>query len=626
MKRNGLFALWVVALCCAFTQVQPITIYLVGDSTMAQKQVDRRPETGWGEALQQWFDIDHVRVVNLARNGRSTRTFISENRWQEIAMGAKKGDYVLIQFGHNDAAKDRPDRYTPPDEYRANLVRLVNDVRAREATPVLLTPVMRRRFRPSGEFYDSHGEYPDIVRGVAQQMKVALIDMQRRSELVIKQHGAAASKKLFLILQPGEHANYPQGIDDNTHFSSMGAELMAAQVAEGIRELKLPVAQRLRKLPAVQAKLYGIRPELLAEAKRRVAAREAAVLPAYHKLIQDADSALTRGPYTVTSKVHLPPSGDKHDYMSFGPYWWPDSTRPNGLPYIRRDGMVNPASRTNSDVDRKNAMQESVETLALAWYFTGDQRYADHAARLLRTWFIEPATRMNPHLRYGQAIPGITEGRGIGIIDTRHFGRITDAVALLQTSATWTVNDTRGMWEWMAQYLNWLITSQHGKDEAATRNNHGTWYDVQVIALALFTGDTALARKTAESAKTTRIAAQIDNEGWQAEELARTRSLGYSVMNLDGMTRLAELTRHVGVDLWNYTAPNGGSIRKAVERVAPFGDGSQKWPHPQINEFSVAELLPVLRRSIHVYQDASLRRSLDRIDMPTSRVRLLYPL
>ena len=244
---DRVFLVLAATLLCAYTQIRPITVFLAGDSTMAQKLVDRRPETGWGEALQQWFDIDHVRVVNLARNGRSTRTFISENRWQEIATSVKKGDYVFIQFGHNDAAKDRPDRQTPPSDYRANLVRFVNDVRAKEATPVLLTPVMRRRFRAEGEFYDSHGEYPDIVRAVAKELNVPLIDMHRKSEAVIKAYGAADSKKLFLILKPNEHPNYPAGIEDNTHFSALGAELMAEQVAQGIRELDLPIAQRLRQ-------------------------------------------------------------------------------------------------------------------------------------------------------------------------------------------------------------------------------------------------------------------------------------------------------------------------------------------------------------------------------------------
>ena len=225
----------------------PITVYLAGDSTMAEKLPEKRPETGWGEALQGFFDSDKVRIENHAKNGRSTRTFIEENLWQAIVDELKKGDYVFIEFGHNDAAKDRTDRYTPPEDYRKNLVRFITEVRQKDAIPVLLTPVMRRRFDNDGKFQDSHGEYPDIVRAVAAQHKTPLIDMHRKSEEVLKQYGPEESKKLFLQLKPGENANYPNGIQDNTHFSPLGAEIMARLATEGIRELNLGLSKNLKK-------------------------------------------------------------------------------------------------------------------------------------------------------------------------------------------------------------------------------------------------------------------------------------------------------------------------------------------------------------------------------------------
>jgi len=214
----------------------PVSIYLAGDSTMAQKLASRRPETGWGEHLQQYFDMDRARVVNLARNGRSTRTFIEEGRWQEIVDALRPGDFVFIQFGHNDASVERTDRYTPPADYRRNLARFVADVRAKQANPVLLTPVMRRRFDENGAFYDAHGEYPGLVRAVAAELRVPLIDMHRTSEQVLRGYGAEPSKALFLHIPPGTSANYPQGLEDNTHFSPVGAELMAALAVAGIRE------------------------------------------------------------------------------------------------------------------------------------------------------------------------------------------------------------------------------------------------------------------------------------------------------------------------------------------------------------------------------------------------------
>jgi lysophospholipase L1-like esterase len=156
---------------------QPITVYLAGDSTMAEKLPEKRPETGWGEALQQFFEPAKVRIENHAKNGRSTRTFIEEKLWQGIIDKLKKGDFVFIEFGHNDAAKDRSDRYTPPEDYRKNLVRFITEVRDKQATPVLLTPVMRRRFDKDGKCQDSHGQYPDIVRAVASENRAPLIDM-----------------------------------------------------------------------------------------------------------------------------------------------------------------------------------------------------------------------------------------------------------------------------------------------------------------------------------------------------------------------------------------------------------------------------------------------------------------
>jgi len=230
----------------AFAQRSPVTIVLAGDSTMAAKLPDKRPETGWGEMLGGHFKDGAVRVENRAMNGRSTKTFISEGRWQKIIDDLKKGDFVFVQFGHNDESKDKGERYTPPEDYKKNLIRFVEEVRAKGGSPVLLTPVMRRRFDKDGKFYDTHGEYPGIVRDVAKELKAPLIDMHRSSEVVIVKYGVEGSKKLFLQLKPGENANYPNGIEDNTHFSPLGAEEMAQLVVDGIRANKLKLSKYLR--------------------------------------------------------------------------------------------------------------------------------------------------------------------------------------------------------------------------------------------------------------------------------------------------------------------------------------------------------------------------------------------
>jgi len=213
---------------------------------MAEKFPSKRPETGWGESLQAAFDGTRLRVENHARNGRSTRTFISEGLWQEIVDKVKPGDYVFIEFGHNDESPEKVDRYTPPADFEKNLVRMVNDVRSKQGTPILLTPVMRRSFDTDGVFVDKHGVYPDITRSVAKQLTVPLIDMHRKSEVVLKQYGEEKSRTLFLQLKPGENENYPDGITDNTHFSPVGAQIMAGLAVDGIRESGLELSKYLK--------------------------------------------------------------------------------------------------------------------------------------------------------------------------------------------------------------------------------------------------------------------------------------------------------------------------------------------------------------------------------------------
>ncbi len=244
MKLLILTLLVLVFATVAFSQT---TIFLAGDSTMAPKLAEKRPETGWGEMLGAHFQDGNVRIENRAMNGRSTKTFISEGRWQKIVDDLKKGDFVFIQFGHNDSSKDKGERYTPPEDYKKNLIRFVDEVRAKGGTPVLLTPVMRRRFDKDGKFYDTLGEYPGIVRAVGHEYNTPLIDMHKASEAVLVKYGVEGSRKLFLQLKPGENSNYPSGIDDNTHFSPLGADIMAKLAVAAIRESKLKLSKYLKK-------------------------------------------------------------------------------------------------------------------------------------------------------------------------------------------------------------------------------------------------------------------------------------------------------------------------------------------------------------------------------------------
>jgi lysophospholipase L1-like esterase len=225
-----------------------ITVYLAGDSTMAQKTDDKRPETGWGEMLQQHFDSQKVKIDNRAQNGRSTKSFIDEGRWQAIVEDLKRGDYVFIEFGHNDEKSDKPAVYAAANtDYRNNLIKFVTEVRAKKAFPVLLTPVMRRKFDEKGNLVDTHGEYPDAVRRVAAELKVPLIDMHRLSEKLLTDLGVENSRKLFLQLKPNENANYPKGVEDNTHFNPNGAEAMAKLAIAEIKKQKIGLRKYLKK-------------------------------------------------------------------------------------------------------------------------------------------------------------------------------------------------------------------------------------------------------------------------------------------------------------------------------------------------------------------------------------------
>jgi hypothetical protein len=331
----------------------------------------------------------------------------------------------------------------------------------------------------------------------------------------------------------------------------------------------------------------------------------------------------------VIDKKQLAPSGDVHDYMSFGPYWWPDTTKPNGLPYIRRDGVVNPGSRGDESNSPSFAkMSGAATTLALAYYLSGDERYAQRATLVLRRWFLDSATRMNPNLRYGQAIPGVTDGRGIGLIDTRDLSSIADAVGLLHGSSSWTADDDRGMRAWATAFLQWMQTSPQGNEEAKAANNHGTWYDVQLVALAYFVDDTATAARELRTRSMARVDSQIKPDGTQPAELARTQSLHYSEFNIEAFTRLAELARHSKIDLWHYAPPGGGGIAAALRQLAPYTDSTRKWPGQQLTPSEPAELLVPLRRAELALKDPSLHAALLRIpgaERASHRSRLLYP-
>jgi hypothetical protein len=350
-----------------------------------------------------------------------------------------------------------------------------------------------------------------------------------------------------------------------------------------------------------------MRPETLVKGKQLVQQGDAEMTKALGNLLKEADEALKNGPYSVVSKQKMPPSGDKHDYMSVGPYWWPDSTKKNGLPYIRKDGQVNPERYAIRDAEFHNALCRDVYVLSIAWYYTGKKEYAAHAARLLRAWFLDPATKMNPHLNFGQSIPGRTKGRGIGLIDTRNLARLLDGVLLLKGSGQLPANDETGIREWYASFLEWMRTSPIGTDEADEHNNHGTWYDVQTVSIALFLGKKALAEKILKEQTVPRIESQLKPDGSQPHELARTLSWNYSQMNLKGFFELARLAENVHLDLWTMETPGGKSLKKAFGWMLPYADENANWTYKQIKHRDVNGFAELARLAAPHYPDMNVQ-------------------
>ncbi|MEO1497045.1 MAG: alginate lyase family protein [Planctomycetota bacterium] len=357
-------------------------------------------------------------------------------------------------------------------------------------------------------------------------------------------------------------------------------------------------------------------------------ADDPAVTASLESLRREADDALRDGPYTVVDKAIVPPSGDKHDYLSFSRYWWPNPDTPDGLPYIRRDGEVNRKLLANGDRVRIGRMYDDFEALALAAYLINEQVYAPKAVETLRTWFLDPATRMNPNLNFAQGVPGKAAGRAPGIIDTRHFIRVIEGVALLESIGRIEPAEVMALRAWFDEFLTWLLESELGRKERAAANNHGFWFAAQAARIAVFVGKPDVAAELIEETLDRRMAEGFEADGSQPEELKRTQSLHYSLFSLSALTSLARLAEgsDISADVWSHVTPNGASVRAAMDFAAPFAAKPGEWTHPQIKRFKVSD-----RQSMLFYLAASRLDEpayLDHLDLSDKRFqgRHLAPL
>lgn len=346
--------------------------------------------------------------------------------------------------------------------------------------------------------------------------------------------------------------------------------------------------------------------KILAANKEKINNKDAAVIPAYDQLIKDADKALKFKAVSVMDKTDLPPSGDKHDYMSIGPYWWPDPSKPGGVPYMRKDGEVNPEVKNYPDKENLPRLCENVYNLSLAYYFSGNEEYARHASKLIKVWFLDSATAMNPNLKYGQAIKGVTDGRAEGLIEVRHFIFLLDGVELIKNSENFKEGKLKKLKKWMAAFLTWMETSKIGVDERDAKNNHGVWFDATTLALANFVGDAELADKIVKRAAD-RLDIQMDDNGYFPLELERTTSFHYTAFILDAFTIIAQLSENASINFWALKTKSNKSLEKGYEAFFPHLAGTKEWTWKQIKPFTMSNSYQLLWKASTKYNCTSCK-------------------
>ena len=323
----------------------------------------------------------------------------------------------------------------------------------------------------------------------------------------------------------------------------------------------------------------------LAAVKKAVAAKEAKYTSAYASLLKSADKSLGMKNPSVMDKSFTPASGNKHDYMSLSRYYWPNPNTADGLPYVNRDGHSNPELELY-DRNRLGDMAGAVTTLSLAYYLSAKKEYADKAVSLLRTWFLDPETKMNPNMNYGQIVPGLYNGMGrqFGIIDGYSFVEMLDGVKLLEAEKAIPDEELAALRRWFSSYTSWLVNSSHGKGESNTKNNHSIAYDVQLLMYSLFSNELATAYRVIDEFPARRLQAQIRPDGSQPEELSRTKSYWYSIYNLSHMLDICDMARTQKKEIYKIQGSDGsGSIEKALAYLTAYIGRSSSWPYKELD-------------------------------------------
>ena len=295
------------------------------------------------------------------------------------------------------------------------------------------------------------------------------------------------------------------------------------------------------------------------------------------RIIKAADAALTHAPTTITTDVAKNSTGGPNDFFSNADYFWPDPTKPGGLPYISRDGESNPENFNKHRMALRN-LRDAVAALGAAYQVTSDDRYAAKAAELLRVFFLDPATRMNPHLNFAQAVLGVTPGRSYGIIDTLHLIEVPPAITAMQKSPAFSPEVLAGLKKWFRDYTEWMLTSKNGIIEGSAKNNHAVAFWLQVAAFARFTGDESALAEARRKFKEVFLVDQMALDGSFPLELKRTKPYAYSIFQFDNMSTLCQILSTKDDNLWTFELPDGRGIRKAVAYLYPYLADKSKWP------------------------------------------------
>ncbi|TDE14855.1 alginate lyase family protein [Dyadobacter psychrotolerans] len=337
--------------------------------------------------------------------------------------------------------------------------------------------------------------------------------------------------------------------------------------------------------------------------------------PAYKSLLKQADQLLSVPAENVTDG-DVPPSGDVHDFFAIGKLAFPNPNTADGMPYVRRDGVTNPeADGSRYDLSRYNTTLSRVNQLCLAFYFTGQEKYAQKASELLRIWFLDPKTKMNPNLKNASALPGVYDGMPIGIIFSVALIKTVDHIKLLSLSKSWTQNDDKELKAWFSDYTTWLLESDMGKKEGLADNNHGSWYTAQIMAFSLYSGNLKRARSLVSLARK-QIDQQITAVGSMPRELSRQRSLHYSVYGLQAFVTIARCMDHLGEDLWHYKTSDGRGMHLGFAFLSPYLLGKKQWSWTNIEKGKTPEgALDLFRWAAKKYDDPLFKETSKHLEL-----------